>query len=92
MENSSRKQISKMMRVSVWNYRIGQNIGKIKCLCCNTNDIFQHTFECGHVISVKNRGLTNLDNLLPICSTCNKSMSTMDMGTFSQTLRRNIKI
>ena len=34
----------------------------------------------------KNGGLTNIDNLRPVCSTCNKSMGTKNMVDFSITL------
>jgi hypothetical protein len=46
------------------------------------NIISQHIFECGHVISEKNGGNVTLDNLRPICSSCNKSMGVMNLEEF----------
>ena len=39
-------------------------------------------FECGHVVAVANGGKTVLDNLRPICGSCNKSMQTTNLFDF----------
>ena len=36
-------------------------------------------FEAGHIISHAKGGEDNIDNLLPICSLCNKSMGTENL-------------
>jgi len=77
-----KKIISKPLRIKVWNTYIGEEIGKIKCLCCNTIDITQSIFECGHIIAEAKGGETSLENLRPICSTCNKSMKTINMNDY----------
>lgn len=41
-----------------------------------------NSWQCGHIISVMNGGETNLDNLRPICTPCNKSMSSMDWDDY----------
>eukprot|EP00798_Chlamydomonas_sp_ICE-L_P017333 gene17333-23642_t len=52
--------------------------------------ITQQDFECGHVVSRAMGGATILDNLLPICRSCNRSMGTTDMRVFKETyFRRN---
>ena len=66
----------------VWNTYIGEEVGKTKCLCCNVTDITQMTFHCGHVVSENKGGPTTVDNLRPICSTCNLSMGTENMQDF----------
>ena len=70
----------------VWDRYIGLHFGSCKCFCCKTMTIYQIMFECGHVVAEKNGGLTNIDNLRPVCSTCNKSMGTKNMVDFSITL------
>jgi hypothetical protein len=77
-----KKTIPKSLRIKVWNTYIGEEIGKIKCLCCKTIDITQSIFECGHIIAEAKGGKTTLENLRPICSTCNKSMNTINMYDF----------
>ena len=42
----------------------------------------QFLFEVGHVVSVHNNGDLSIENLRPICSLCNKSMSTRNMLEF----------
>ena len=37
-------------------------------------------FEAGHIISEKDGGNLSLDNLLPICSGCNRSMSSKNLN------------
>jgi hypothetical protein len=74
-----RKNISQLMKRRVWAKHIGEEIGKTKCLCCNMSDITQLTFNCGHIISHSNGGETNVENLLPICQSCNSSMGTQNL-------------
>ena len=53
-----------------------------KCLCCNNIKIFITNFDCGHIISNKDGGKINIDNLKPICRLCNSSMGTTNMNEF----------
>lgn len=82
---STRKEfIPKSVRVAVWNRYIGNDKASGLCFAgCNT-PIFQSNFECGHVISEKNGGQVHLDNLRPICGTCNKSMGTINMEKYME--------
>jgi phage/plasmid-associated DNA primase len=75
-------KIPATLRNSVWNYYIGHDNKKSICYCCNTENISTGNFECGHVISEKNKGLININNLRPICSLCNKSMGIENMELF----------
>ena len=77
-----KKKIPKSLKMCVWNTYIGEEIGKIKCLCCNNNYISQLNFHCGHIIAEKNNGKTILENLRPICNICNGSMGIENMIIF----------
>ncbi|ATZ80189.1 D5 family helicase-primase-endonuclease [Bodo saltans virus] len=77
-----KENIPKTLRIAVWNKYIGEYIGKTKCLCCDSSDITQLKFECGHIIPESKGGLTNINNLLPICNDCNKSMGTKNLHEF----------
>jgi hypothetical protein len=69
-----RPKITLELRKKVWN----NDLMKGKCFCCQ--EIIEYTdFECGHVIPVSLGGLTNLENLRPICHKCNKDMGNMNM-------------
>jgi 5-methylcytosine-specific restriction endonuclease McrA len=76
--------IPKSMRVAVWNTYIGETIGRAKCLVCGHMDITQMNFHCGHVIAEVNGGKVSIENLRPICASCNLSMRTTNMHEFAQ--------
>lgn len=83
-----KKSIPKSLKIKVWNTYVGEDIGKIKCLCCDTIDITQSIFECGHIIAEAKGGETSLENLRPICSTCNKSMKTINMNDYIKIINK----
>ena len=70
------------MKRQVWAKHIGEDIGKIKCLCCKLTEITQLTFVCGHIISEFTGGDISIDNLLPICYSCNASMGTQNLNEY----------
>jgi hypothetical protein len=76
------RKIPNGVRIDVWDQYIGKEIALHKCLCCKKTTISQTMFECGHVISIKEGGSEEIENLRPICSKCNKSMSTKNMKTY----------
>ena len=82
MIKQKKKTIPKSLKIAVQNKYIGEDIGKAKCLCCNLTDITQLKFHTGHIIAEVNGGDINIDNLRPICETCNKSMGTKNMDEF----------
>jgi hypothetical protein len=45
-----------------------------KCLICEDNEINEDCFEAGHIVARALGGPTELDNLIPICIECNRSM------------------
>ena len=69
------------VRNAVWTHYNGDQL-KIKCFCCNTEEISRGNYECGHVVSEKNGGDASITNLRPICSLCNKSMGIKSMDDF----------
>ncbi len=77
-----KKLIPLTLKRKVWSEQIGEDIGKTKCLCCRLTDISQMNFHCGHIISEANGGEIKVDNLRPICQSCNSSMGTVNMDVF----------
>jgi 5-methylcytosine-specific restriction endonuclease McrA len=47
-------------------------------------DIYQASFSCGHIISEFNGGLNKIENLMPICNSCNSSMGIKDMNEYKK--------
>ena len=78
-----RKSIPKSLKILVWDKNIGKEKGIGECDVCKS-EIDSKNFECGHIISVKDGGGTNIENLLPICSSCNKSMGPQNLLEFKE--------
>lgn len=78
----TKKSIPIAVKRLVWNKYIGEDIGKSKCYCCKLSHITQLTFHCGHVVAEKNGGNIDVDNLRPICQSCNSSMGTHNMDNY----------
>ena len=74
--------IPKKVKTDVWNTFIGPNINAHKCLCCLKTTITNTDFHVGHVLSEANGGNLNIDNLRPVCASCNYSMGTMSMKDY----------
>jgi hypothetical protein len=69
-----KKKIPTALRNQVWITYMGERF-RVKCstIWC-TMIITPFSFEAGHNIPESKGGKTVLENLIPICSTCNKSM------------------
>lgn len=70
-----KEKISAALREQVWIQKAGRLFEK-KCniIWCE-NNITAFDFQCGHNIPESKGGGTTLENLIPICSRCNLSMS-----------------
>lgn len=81
-----KRNISKSLSDAVWVKYMGQDRARAYCLICNNNIISRFSgnnkFHCGHIQSEANGGSINIENLLPICSTCNTSMGTTHMDDY----------
>ena len=77
-----KEKIPAAVRKIVWNTYIGKDKNTSKCLCCSAEDISNTNFECGHIMSEKNGGEVNIENLRPICGHCNKSIGGNNMDEF----------
>jgi hypothetical protein len=71
--SSHRKTIPKPTRRAVWDKYIGVDKGQGQCDICKRT-IDKLDFECGHIIADADGGSITVDNLIPICGDCNKSM------------------
>lgn len=85
-----KKTIPKVMKDLCWSKYVGDTVGKIKCMCCETNEVKMNDFQCGHVIAEANGGMITVDNLRPICKACNVSMGTENLNEFKTRCGFNI--
>jgi len=79
LENK-RKNIPKTVRDTLWNKNFTEELNG-KCFVCNVK-ITYHNFHAGHIISVKDGGSNNINNLEPLCSSCNLSMGCKNLNDF----------
>jgi 5-methylcytosine-specific restriction endonuclease McrA len=86
-KKKKKKPISATIKRLVWNTNIGEDVGKSKCMCCNSTDITQMSFNCGHIVAEANGGETIVSNLKPICQNCNSSMGIKNMEDFMKSLK-----
>jgi 5-methylcytosine-specific restriction endonuclease McrA len=77
-----KKTIPPMIRQAVWNKYIGK-LTEGKCYCCGITEISSFNFDAGHVVAENCGGLITVENLRPICSSCNKSMNDQDMRKYA---------
>jgi DNA uptake protein ComE-like DNA-binding protein len=86
LENiTNNSKITAALRNMVWKKYASKDKIYAKCYCCKTNEISMDNFNCGHIKSKHNNGDTTLENLRPICSSCNSSMGTKNMHEFMKT-------
>ncbi len=85
---SRKTPISKTLRNLVWNSYVGEKIGEWRCICGTSIDTFQ--FEVAHIIPECENGPTTIDNLRPLCSSCNKSCGKQNMRSFFTKLGKNL--
>lgn len=78
------EQISKNLRLLVWEKFNGRSFDGY-CFSCNRPLTFEN-FHAGHIISRKDGGSATLDNLRPICQSCNCGMGTENMYDYIQRL------
>ena len=76
-----KEKIPAALRNVVWNQNF-QDVSIGKCLCCKTEPITRANFHCGHIVSEKKGGELTVQNLRPICPSCNSSMGTQNMDEF----------
>lgn len=70
----------KALRNALWNESYsGQMEGK--CTYCK-GTVDNNNFHVGHVISKKNGGSMDMDNLVILCMSCNTSMGSKDFNTY----------
>jgi hypothetical protein len=75
-------------REKVWTHYLG-NSGESQCFCCEKNIITPFRFECAHIIADSKGGSSDVSNLLPCCSVCNRSMGTMNLFVFKSKLHND---
>ncbi len=74
--------ITKRHRQYIWNRDIGDSKSG-KCYVCGQT-ITDDNFECGHIISIYNKGGNHVSNLRTVCLPCNRSMGITNLEDFKK--------
>lgn len=82
-----KKTIPKPLRECVWRKRFPTTLDG-ECYCCRKQISFAY-FDCGHILAEALGGATTIDNLEPICKTCNTSMGTQNLLEFKKQFESN---
>lgn len=89
-ENNTRIVIPFVIREQVWK-KCNTNISDLGiCFTC-CNDLYFRDMECGHIKAHALGGNITLDNLMPVCKTCNKDMGIMDLFEYKSMIEKMIK-
>ena len=81
-KGGKRKSIPSSVKKNLWIRYTGEKYKGPCFVCKEIIDI--HNFEAGHVIPASKGGSDNISNLRPICKSCNRSMSDMDLNEFKR--------
>ena len=79
-----KKSIPLVLKRRLWSKYFGEQNGIATCPCCKLTQISTFSFHCGHIISERKGGLLVLDNLIPLCQSCNSSMGTKSYNEFCE--------
>lgn len=77
-----KKRIPVALKEAVWRKYFDNTIDGACCVCQKVISITNH--DCGHIIAEAHGGATDINNLRPVCSKCNKSMGTENMDEFTK--------
>lgn len=82
-----RDPIPKLTRLKVWKNEFkAKKIGRCTISNC-TEKITETNFNCGHIISVRNGGSSDIDNLKPLCASCNGKMGRLNWVTYESLIQ-----
>lgn len=80
-----RKSIPAVVRFECWTRENGNSL-EGKCWCCEAKLRFTE-FEAGHLVAVAKGGQNVLDNLKPVCRTCNNNCRTKNMIDYKKEIK-----
>jgi hypothetical protein len=85
---STRKSVPKPIKEQSWKRAFGTKVSGL-CSVCQHHTISVWECHYGHIVSLKNFGQDTVDNLLPVCASCNESMGAENLYDFQKRLLRH---
>jgi len=89
-KEKTKQDICRDLKNQVWISHFGEVL-KHKCFTCNTMLMINDTWHAGHVCAESKSGPLIIENIRPVCASCNKSMGTchMYLWLFNNQLENN---
>lgn len=81
-EGTTRARVPAVLRQQVWKKHNANLCDEGECFVCK-KELHFVDMECGHIVANALGGKETLDNLMPICKTCNRDMGIMNLYTYS---------
>lgn len=78
-----KERITKQLKKEIWSTYMGEYVDGF-CVCCGKTQIGILSFHAGHITAECKGGEISLKNLFPICGTCNLSMGSEDLISYSR--------
>ena len=95
MRRIIKQKIPAEIRFKIWETYVGNKIESL-CFCCKIKKITPFTsyksFQAGHIKSENDGGFIKIGNLLPICASCNRKMSTRHWDDFVKEKKYFIRV
>ncbi len=89
-ETTPKQHVPIVVREQVWK-KCNPNTGDLGvCYTC-CNDLYFRDMECGHVKAHALGGDISVDNLMPVCKSCNKDMGIMDLHEYKSMIEKMSK-
>lgn len=82
-----RSKIPAYVRDQVWKKHNHASCDNGHCFVCN-DDLCYRDMECGHIVAHALGGSDTIDNLMPVCKTCNRDMGVMNMYIYKQSIEK----
>lgn len=89
VNKKKRKFIAQKIRDIIWE-KYNNKSTNGKCYCCE-KDITNNDYDCGHIVSLKNGGIDDIENFAPICRKCNLDMGTMNLEEYKNYINFYLK-
>lgn len=86
---ATRARIPAALREQVWKRHTTNVCDTGSCFVCERALLFAD-MECGHIVAHALGGTSTLDNLMPICKTCNRDMGIMNLMQYRAMLGTGI--
>jgi hypothetical protein len=89
---NKQQMIYQAIKTKIWRKYCGENFKTKCCVEFCINEISISNFEAGFILAEAKGGDVSVDNLIPICSKCNKSIGNKHLREWEQEYRPGVDV